>query len=185
MTDQTHEEFLTEMALSQAETDRLLQENARMLKRLGEKFGGFTAGIAHTPMQPVPFAGFADGIAFPSMQSVLFERFGMSVISPQISSRKNGRTLEIDVMAYGKDAVYVVEVSHFHEDGIQQILRILREFHDFYSNHKDKKVYGILAAVDIPEDLEKRVLKEGIYLARIHDDTFEITVPDSFQPRAF
>jgi len=168
MTDQTHEEFLTEMALSQAETDRLLQENARMLKRLGEKFGGFT-----------------DGIAYPSMQSVLFERFGMSVISPQISSRKNGRTLEIDVMAYGKDAVYVVEVSHFHEDGIQQILRILREFHDFYSNHKDKKVYGILAAVDIPEDLEKRVLKEGIYLARIHDDTFEITVPDSFQPRAF
>ena len=168
MTDQAHEEFLAERALHLAEIDRILQENARMLKRLGEKFGGFT-----------------DCIAYPSMQSVLFERFGMSVISPQISSRKNGRTLEIDVMAYGKDAVYVVEVSHSHEDGIQQMLRILREFHDFFPGHDGKKVYGILAAVHITEDLEKRVLARGIYLARIHDETFEITVPDSFQPRAF
>jgi hypothetical protein len=65
------------------------------------------------------------------------------------------------------------------------MLRILREFHEFFPGHEDKKVYGILAAVDIPEDLQKRVLKEGIYLAMIHDETFEISVPDNFQPRAY
>jgi hypothetical protein len=169
MTDQAHEEFFAERALHLAETDRFLQENARMLKRLGEKFGGFT-----------------EGMAYPSMQSVLFDKLGMNAIGVRNCAYRGDRTLEIDVLAYGQDTAYVVEVkSHLREDGIQQMLRILREFHGFYPGHEDKKVYGILAAVDIPEDLEKRVLAEGIYLARIHDDTFEITVPDSFQPRAY
>jgi hypothetical protein len=39
--------------------------------------------------------------------------------------------------------------------------------------------------VDVPDDLRDRVLSQGIYLARIHDDTFEIRVPETFQPRAF
>jgi len=123
------------------------------------------------------------------MKKILEKRFGMSVVAPNVSATKNGRTMEVDVLAFSNaevNEVYVVEVkSHLREDGIQQMLRILREFHDFFPGHTGKKVYGILAAVHFPEDLEKRVLKEGIFLARIHDDTFEITVPDSFQPRAF
>jgi RecB family endonuclease NucS len=75
--------------------------------------------------------------------------------------------------------------SHLRDDGIEQMLRILREFHDFFPGHAGKKVYGILAAVSIPEDVEKRVLREGIYLARIHDENFEISVPEDFQPRAY
>jgi hypothetical protein len=154
------------------ETGRQIRELKQQLGGLGEKFGSFT-----------------EGMAFPSMRKLLQQRFHMDVISPRVLSRKNGSSMELDVLAYSNskvNEVYVVEVkSHLREDGVQQILRILREFHDFYPGHEDKKVYGILAAVDFPEDLEKRVLKEGIYLARIHDETFEITVPDSFQPRAF
>ena len=63
--------------------------------------------------------------------------------------------------------------------------KILREFRDFFPEHEDKKVYGILAAVDAPEDVRERVLREGIYLARIHDEEFELAVPKDFNPRAF
>ncbi len=158
--------------LLQAEIDRILRENARQLQRLGERFGGST-----------------EGMAYPSMQKVLCERFGMSVTSARVSSRKNGRTLEIDVLAYANrevNAVYAVEVkSHLREDGLQQMLRILRDFHEFFPGHEGKKVYGILAAVDIPDNVAARVLKKGIFLARIHEDTFEIRVPDSFQPRSY
>lgn len=31
----------------------------------------------------------------------------------------------------------------------------------------------------------ERVLRSGIYLARIHDEEFELQVPEGFQPRAF
>jgi hypothetical protein len=171
-TDRVVREGLVETGQVIRATDKQIAELRKELGGLGAKFGGFT-----------------EGMAFPSMQKILRERFGMNVVSVRNIARQNGRSMEIDVLAFSNadvNEVYVVEVkSHLREDGIQQILRILREFHDFYSGHKDKKVYGILAAVDIPEDLEKRVLKEGIYLARIHDETFEITVPDSFQPRAF
>ena len=164
---------------SQAETDRMIRATDKQIDRLRKELGGLGA----------KFGGFTEGMAFPSMQKILRERFGMNVISVRNIARQNGRSMEIDVLAFSNadvNEVYVVEVkSLLREEGIQQILRILREFHDFYPVHKDKKVYGILAAVDIPENLEKHVLKEGIYLARIHDETFEITVPDSFQPRAF
>jgi hypothetical protein len=44
---------------------------------------------------------------------------------------------------------------------------------------------GILGATEIPDELCAKVLREGIYLALIHDDEFELQVPDDFQPRAF
>jgi hypothetical protein len=69
--------------------------------------------------------------------------------------------------------------------GRTQMRKTLRDFHEFFLGHKDKKLFGILAAVDAPEDLRKKVLDEGIYLARVHDGHFELQVPEDFQPRAF
>ena len=51
--------------------------------------------------------------------------------------------------------------------------------------HRDKRLFGILACVDAPENLERSVLQSGIYLAKIHDETFRIQVPDSFVPRSY
>ena len=64
---------------------------------------------------------------------------------------------------------------------------MLRDFRDFFPEHadKDKKVYGMLASVDVPDNVRKKILDAGIYLAQIHDGQFEIQVPDSFQPRAY
>lgn len=183
MTDLELKEFVASLAVRQAETDRQIRESQTRTDRQIEELGKQLGGLGQK------FGGFTEGMAFPSMQKILREQFGMDVVSVRNIARKDGRSLEIDVMAYsnGKvNAVYVVEVkSHLREDGLQQMLRILREFHGFYPGHEDKPVYGILAAVDVPDDLRERVLSQGIYLARIHDDTFEIRVPETFQPRAF
>jgi hypothetical protein len=183
MTDLELKEFVATLAVRQAETDRQIRNSQARTDRQIEELGKQLGGLGQK------FGGFTEGMAFPSMQKILRERFGMDVISVRNIARRDGRSLEIDVLAYSNakvNAVYVVEVkSHLREDGLQQMLGILREFHEFFPGHEDKKVYGILAAVDIPEDLQRRVLQEGIYLARIHDETFEIRVPDSFQPRAY
>lgn len=155
-----------------AKTEQFLRELGRQLGGLGDKFGSFT-----------------EGMAFPSMRKLLEERFHMNAIAPRFRVRKGGRTLELDVLAYSNadiDEVYVVEVkSHLREDGLEQMKKILREFRDFFPEHADKKVFGILAAVDAPEDVRAKVLREGIYLARIHDEEFELDVPKDFKPRAF
>lgn len=183
MTDLELKEFVASLAVRQAETDRQIRESQTRTDRQIEELGKQLGGLGQK------FGGFTEGMAFPSMQKILREQFGMDVVSVRNIARKHGRSLEIDVMAYANgeiNTVYVVEVkSHLREDGLQQMLRILREFHDFYPGHETKKVYGILAAVDVPDDLRERVLSQGIYLARVHDDTFEIRVPETFQPRAF
>ncbi|MFL6196759.1 MAG: DUF3782 domain-containing protein [Thermoanaerobaculia bacterium] len=180
MTNVELREFITNLAIRQAETARQIKESQaetdRQIKELGRQIGGLGE----------KFGGFTEGMAFPSMQKILEQRFGMDVVSVRAIGIKKDRSLEIDVLAYSKSHVFAVEVkSHLREDGVQQMLRILNEFHDFFPGHEGKKVFGILAAVDAPKEVQKRVLKEGIYLAIVHDDNFEIRVPDGFQPRAF
>ena len=154
------------------ETDRQLRELKQQLGGLGEKFGGFT-----------------EGMAFPSMRKLLQQRFHMDVITVRALSRKNGSSLELDVLAYSNskvNEVYIVEVkSHLRQEGLDQMKKALRELHNYFPGHAGKKVYGILAVVDIADELRAKVLQEGIYLALIHDDEFEIQVPSDFQPRAF
>ena len=54
-----------------------------------------------------------------------------------------------------------------------------------FSPSQKKKFYGILAAVDAPDDVRERVLREGIYFARIHDEEFELCVLEDLSPHAF
>ena len=155
------------------ETDRRLTELGRQLGGLGDKFGSFT-----------------EGLALPSMARLLHDRFHMDVVSPRIRARNNGHSMELDVFAYSKrpevPEVFVVEVkSHLREEGLEQMRRILREVRTFFPVSPNQKVYGILAVVEAPEELQQRVLAEGIYLARIHDEEFDLEVPEGFQPRAF
>ena len=149
------------------------EEMHRQIGGLGNKWGSFT-----------------EGLALPSMQKILSRRFRMDLVQPHARSedKRTGRTLEIDVLAYSGsvDEVYLVEVkSHLRQEGLDQIKEALREFHDFFPGHRGKKLYGILAAVDVPDQLREKVLREGIYLARIHGDQFELGVPAGFRPRAF
>ncbi len=156
----------------QQETDRQLKELGRQIGRLGAKFGSFT-----------------EGLALPSMETILRQRFGMEVISPSVRVSKDGKHLEIDVLAYTNgelNTAYIVEVkSHAREESITQLKSILQRFRSFFPEHKDKKLYGILASVDLSNELREKILQEGFYVARIHDQVFELDIPDNFQPRPY
>jgi hypothetical protein len=161
-----------EIAERSKETDKQIKELGKQIGGLGNKFGGFT-----------------EGMAFPSMQRILMEKFKMEYISPRVTMRKNGDTLELDVLAYSDgeiNAVYVVEVkSRLRTEELNEILENLKRFPKFFPEHKNKALYGIVAAVDVPEQMKKKVLDAGLYLALIRDDTFQLDVPEGFQPKKF
>ena len=154
------------------QTDRQLKELGRQIGGLGEKFGGFT-----------------EGMALPSMTKLLRERFGMDVVAPSVRVRSGDEEMEVDVLAYsnsGAEEVYLVEVkSRLRDESLEQIWRRLRNFPRFFPMHRDKDLYGIVAAVDIPEHLRRKILAAGLYLAKIHDETFRLDVPEEFQARSF
>jgi hypothetical protein len=177
---------LKEVSQQLKETDRQQKENAqqqkktdKQLKELGQQIGGLGA----------KFGSFTEGLALPSMETILRQRFGMEVISPSVRVSKDGKHLEIDVLAYTNgelNTAYIVEVkSHAREESITQLKSILQRFRSFFTEHKDKKLYGILASVDLSNELREKILQEGFYVARIHDQVFELDIPDNFQPRPY
>jgi len=183
-------QILGELTKSQKETERLLQEQSqetnrrfketdRQLKELGKQIGGLGA----------KFGSFTEGLALPSMETILQERFGMEVVSPSVRVSKNGQHLEIDVLAYANGSLntaYIVEVkSHPREESIAQLKTLLDRFRIFFPEHKDKQIYGILAAVDLSAALREKILQEGLYVARIHDQVFELDIPDDFRPKVW
>jgi hypothetical protein len=161
------------------ETDRRMKDTDRQIKELGKQIGGLGE----------KFGSFTEGLALPSMENILRTRFGMEVVSPSVRVTKDGRHLEIDVLSYANgpiNAAYVVEVkSHAREESIAQMKALLTRFRQFFPEHGDKRVYGILAAVDLSAELRERALREGFYVARIHDQVFELDVPAGFQPIAY
>jgi hypothetical protein len=161
------------------ETDRRMQETDRQIKELGKQIGGLGA----------KFGSFTEGLALPSMETILRQRFGMEVISPSVRVSKAGQHMELDVLAYANSAVnqaYIVEVkSHAREASIAQLKTQLQRFREFFPEHYDKQLFGILAAVDMSDSLKQQALQEGLYVARIQDEVFELAVPDDFQPVAF
>ncbi|MBE9243446.1 MAG: DUF3782 domain-containing protein [Microcystis flos-aquae TF09] len=163
----------------QKETERRQQETDRQLRELGKQIGGLGA----------KFGSFTEGLALPSMETILRQRFGMEVVSPSVRVSKDGKHLEIDVLAYTNgelNTAYIVEVkSHAREESITQLKSILQRFRSFFPEHKDKKLYGILAAVHVSPELREKILQEGFYVARIHDQVFELDIPDNFQPRPY
>ena len=161
-----------EVSQAQKKTDRQLKELGKQIGGLGSKFGSFT-----------------EGLALPSMEKILRQRFGMKVVSPSVRASEDGKHMEIDVLAYTNgnlNTAYIVEAkSHAREESITQLKSILQRFRTFFPEHKDKQLYGILAAVDMSPDLREKTLQEGFYVARIHDQVFELDIPENFQPQSY
>ena len=171
--------LLKEVSQQQKENAQQQKKTDKQLKELGKQIGGLGA----------KFGSFTEGLALPSMETILRQRFGMEVISPSVRVSKDGQHLEIDVLAYTNgelNTAYIVEVkSHAKEESITQLKSILQRFRRFFSEHKDKKLYGILAAVDLSPGLREKILQEGFYVARIHDQVFELDIPDNFQAQTY
>ncbi len=174
---------LKETDLQLKETDRQLKEQSertdRQLKELGQQIGGLGN----------KFGGFTEGLALPSMTRILQQRFGVETVAPRVRSRQGADLLELDVLGYANGVInsaYVVEVkSRLRARDLEQTINTLERFPQFFPEHADKRLYGIIATVDMPERERQQVLEAGLYLAVIEDELFELQTPPGFKPRCF
>ena len=165
------------------ETDEFLNKISRENKRENKKLRQQIGGLGNK------FGSFTEGMAFPSMTKVLRKQFRMEFIGTRVMRSNNGKKLELDVLAYANgnlNTAFIVEVkSHVRQEDLQQLLQTLATFPKVFPEHADKHLYGILAAVDIADNMKAKLLKSGIYLAMIHDEHFKLQVPANFQARCF
>jgi len=172
MTDNELKELVASIAIAQKKTDQQITELGKQIGGLGRKFGSFT-----------------EGLALPSMQKILQNKFKMETISPSVRVKRDGQEIEVDVLAYANSTineVYIVEVkSHLREEGITQLQKMMKKFRCFFPEHYDKKLYGILAAVDMSNELKQKIRALGFYSATIKEDIFSLDVPSDFQAKAY
>lgn len=172
MTDEELKQLVGNLAKAQAETDKQIKQTNKQLGELGNRLGGYM-----------------EHLIYPSMEKVLADKFKMTFVGQRVKSKRKGHNLELDVFGYsndGRDEAVIVEIkARFDEDSLQQLLSALEEFPKAFPDHADKKLYGIVAAVDIPENMRQRVLKHGLYLARIGEEAFKLAVPRGFTPKNY
>ena len=170
--EERHEQIWQEVLASRRDSDRLFESIHRDLGRLGNKQGDYTEALFR-----------------PSLTRVLREQFGMTVVLPSLRIQRGGDGMQIDMLAHADDEipeVYVVEIkTQLRKDAFDQLFAHLRKLPRFFPEHRGKRLFGVLAALDVPDDLRTRAAKEGLYLATIKDDVFEIAPPDDFEPQAF
>lgn len=185
-------ETSVQIRAAQTATDRQIEKTDRQIEKTQEELQSLARQATRTQREvgglANEFGGFTEGLAWPSLVKI-FEDLDLDVSAPRIRARHNGESIELDAFAYsngGVNLALVAEVkSRFREEHLARMKEKLEDFPKFFPMHKDKELRGLIAAVDIPEDLARRVLRAGIYLARVHDDTFVLVQDESFKPRSF
>lgn len=145
-----------------------------MIKNLGKEIGGMGNSIC----------GIAEGLSYPSLASELENRFKVEFVAPNVEKKKGKSKLELDVLAYSnstKNEVYIIEIkATLSELAIEQLLKEIENFRDFFPEHSDKKVYGIMCAIKAIDKLKKQVYENGLYFASATDGLFKLHIPKNF-----
>jgi len=193
MTDKELKELVASLSISQKETarqqketDRQIKETDRefrefqregrqQLKELGEQIGG----LGNT------FGRFTEGFMIESLESILRKTFHLHHTARNLHG--SNRSIEYDLIAYENttiNTVIAVEIkTQLTEDAILQVKKQLKAFPSIFPEHKDKKLYGAIAAVTDKGKLHKMLWQEGLYYFCASDDVVKLKIPKGFKPK--
>jgi hypothetical protein len=184
MTDEELKNLVASLAVSQAKTDHQIQETSQELKALSRQVKQTNKQLGEMGNR---WGGYTEGLFYPGLSHLLLTEFQMDTVAPRVRSRR--KDLELDILGYANgclNTAYVVEIKARADDSaVEQLLNTLAEFPHAFPEHAGKKVYGILAAVDVPPNIRQRVNKLGIYLARTSDDLVKLEKPAKFIPKNY
>lgn len=172
MTDRELRDLVAENTKQIGELSKSQKELGKQIGHIGNSFGRFT-----------------EGLFLPSLEKILLKDFGMDTVAPRIKRKRNGSNVELDVLSYNnseKNTAIVVEIkSNLKYDDIIEFLDLLEKFPKFFPEHKDKKIYGMVAAVSISPELKAKAEKFGLYVVKISDETFRLISDRKFDAKDF
>jgi hypothetical protein len=159
------------------ETDLLLskkfQETDKQIKELSANIGGLNNS----------YGSFSESLFIPSIKRLLTEKFNCSDISSNRKIGLNGNTFEIDVFGISNDSLYIVEIkSKLNLSAIKQIHDHISNVRKIKTEYKNRKIYGIIAAVDYEQQIADQILKKGYYFVTMLDNLAVLNLPESFKP---
>ncbi|MFY7997606.1 MAG: DUF3782 domain-containing protein [Candidatus Kapaibacteriota bacterium] len=162
-----------------AEAAKETAEMKRYMKELGKQIGGIHE----------KFGNFTEGLMLPSLQRIVRKTFGAEALDINVARKIGDRHIEVDALAIAngtRNVCVVIEVkSNLNQQELDKVLKKMRDVQEFFPEHRQKTLYGIVAVVHATQGMEERVYEAGLYLARMTAKTFRLDVPKGFVPKAF
>jgi hypothetical protein len=159
------------------ETDRKIQETDRLVRELTKDITGITKSVGL----------FAESMVKPATRRLFAER-GIEItgLHSRASERRNGSTMEIDVLAYGPVHVIAIEVKLTL--GIQEVKEFLEKlsgFFGFFERYRGLILYGTVAGLSINEGVDRFAYKQGLFVLAQSGENLQLLNDDKFVPRAY
>lgn len=160
-----------EIAARQKDTEKLLAEAWRATGENGSKWASCTEGLVR-----------------PAVVRVLRERFGADKTLRHVSAREDGGSQEFDTIGVTSGAqnnVIPTKIkSRLSESELKKFEQKFTECFQFPPESRGKTLLGMLATMETPCSMAKRVTSRGLCLMRSHAEAFSRFVPPSdFKPR--
>jgi hypothetical protein len=156
---------MIELRESQKETDRKMREAAKIIGKLGNRFGGMIEDMV-IPGLVAKFKelGFVFNEAYPHAE---------------INDEENNILTEIDITLKNGDKVMLVEVkSKPTTDDIDDHIERMGKVRAHANRHNDKRTYlGAVAGMAMSKSVKTYALKKGFYVIEPSGEDFYITEP--------
>ncbi len=173
------DEEIDKLRESQKKTDEQIRETERLVNKTNRQVGELTDG----------WGKFVEGLVAPSIP-IVFRKLGVEIddISPRRKKFKDGRVMEVDVLASGryngKPVVFVFEVkSNLESRHVDEFLSDLRRFKKFFPEYAGYLIYGGVAGIRLGDGVEQYAEKKGLYVLIPSGETMIIANKKTFKPR--
>jgi len=171
------------------ETDQMFKETSKMIRDMRLSFKDTDKKIKElSGLFTTQWGKLIEALVKPGTLK-LFQKKGITITqtSRENEAELNGRHMELDVILIDGDVAVVVEVkTTMKVEAVNEFLEDLDEVKVFFSQLRDKKVYGAVAALSYAEESDRYAYRKGLYVIKVTgDDILEIVNDDGFQPRAW
>lgn len=193
-------QLLKELAQQSKETDRKFQETDRKFQETDRKFQETDLQFKETERQMKEtfkkigelgnrLGEFVEGMVAPAAVR-LFQERGIEVMGLNRNMERNnpqlGLAAQIDLLAVNGDACVVIEVkSHLSVDDVDEHLQRMEKFKALFHEYADKRAYGAVAAMVLPDDVARYAYRKGFFVIAQRGDAAEILNDEGFRPVAW
>jgi hypothetical protein len=174
--------LLRELVAAQKETERQIQELGRenqllsqQTQVLGQRIGDLTGR----------WGTFVENQVAPACQTV-FAAWGIPVhmVSQRVKKRRDGDTLEIDVLVVNEQHAVAVEVkSNFRVEDVNLLVEDLRAFRRFFPEYRERQVLGAVAAITFEGGVDRYAYQQGLFVLAQSGGNIGILNGKAFKPK--
>jgi DNA repair exonuclease SbcCD ATPase subunit len=134
---------------------------------------------------------FVEGIMSPSAEKV-FIKLGYKIFlishRQKIKNQKREVIGEIDTLLEGKkdgkDVIFVGEAKTSMTSGeLSEFIELLSKLKEYLPKYKNYDIIGFVASVNYGTGVDRRAIKNGIYVFRVTDEVAKLSVPKNFKPK--